>query len=68
MKNCDEAEFANIERAMEITPRLCESKLRTPLLMNSPLMVSLLPPVPVPVGSPPCTINPAITRWKIKPL
>jgi hypothetical protein len=26
------------------------------------------PPLPVPVGSPPCTMNPGTTRWKMTPL
>src|ERR1035437_10387617 len=34
---------------------------------NSSLMTSV-PPMPVPVGSPPWIMNLSITRWKIKPL
>lgn len=37
------------------------SSLKSPPQMDSP-------PVPVPVGSPVCTINPLITRWNICPL
>ena len=34
---------------------------------NSPLMVFSLPPVPFPLGSPPCAIKSSTIRWKVKP-
>ena len=49
-------------RAIEITPRSCLISFATPFAKNSPLIFSLAPPEPVPVGSPPCIINPLITR------
>ena len=46
-----------LERAMEQTPRTCGSA------ENSALRFGFLePPMPVPVGSPPCAMKPSITR------
>jgi len=38
MKNWLPAEFGELERAMESTPRLCLRSFFTPLNRNSPLM------------------------------
>ena len=47
---------------MEQTPRVCGA------LENSALRLGFLePPPPVPVGSPPWAMKPAITRWKTTP-
>ena len=35
--------------------------------LNSPLMQYPGPPTPMPLGSPPWIMNPAMTRWKITP-
>jgi hypothetical protein len=53
MKNCELAEFGIMERAMEMTPRVCLRGLFTPFDANSPLMFLPEPPVPVPSGQPP---------------
>ena len=48
---------AHDERAIEQVPRTCG------WLENSALRSGcLLPPIPVPVGSPPCAMKPGITR------
>ena len=53
--------------AMESTPFVCFRGFFTPFLANSPRMLYPGPPMPVPSGSPPWIIKPAITRWKIVP-
>ena len=67
MKNCDEALSYDCERAMEIAPRVCDRGFSTPLAENSPWMVLSEPPRPVPCGSPPCIMKPAMIRWKVRP-
>ena len=37
------------------------------VLIACPFMVCSLPPVPLPSGSPPCIIKPAMMRWKVSP-
>src|SRR5215210_2132054 len=62
MKNCELALFGSCDRAMPRVPRLKGS------LENSAGMSgSFEPPMPVPVGSPVCAMNPSMTRWKIMP-
>src|SRR6185312_399873 len=59
MKNWLFALFGLCERAIPQVPRwnLAESENSARMLSRS------LPPVPVPVGSPPCAMKPSITRW-----
>src|SRR5215212_4472745 len=62
MKNCELALLGSCDRAMPSVPRLKGS------LENSAGMSgSFEPPMPVPVGSPVCAMNPSMTRWKIMP-
>ena len=49
--------FGFLERAIETMPRTCFSPLNSACRLGSSE-----PPAPVPVGSPVCAINPAITR------
>ena len=58
MKNWLLALPGSCARAMPQTPR---TKCRW--LNSGGIFGSLLPPVPVPVGSPPCAMKPSITRW-----
>ncbi len=62
MKNWLFALFGFCARAIEQTPRTCGSALN-----SCGRSGSLLPPMPVPVGSPPCAMKPGITRWKTTP-
>ena len=62
MKNWLLAEFGALVRAIEQTPRTCGSR------ENSAFRSGFFdPPEPVPVGSPPWAMKPAITRWKTTP-
>ncbi len=61
MKNWLSALFGSEARAIDTIPRTCFS------LENSALSLWPEPPVPVPVGSPVCAINPSITRWNGTP-
>ena len=56
MKNWLSALFGSWARAIETVPRTCFS------FENSALSLLPEPPVPVPVGSPVCAMNPSITR------
>ena len=40
IKNCDDAESGTIVLAIDNTPRVCNKSLATPLLLNSPLILS----------------------------
>ena len=69
MKNCDEALFGSLERAIDTIPRLCET------VLNSALTFLPEPPTPqveglpeMVFGSPPWTMNPGMTRWNFVPL
>src|SRR5215467_558082 len=62
MKNWLFALFGLAERAIEHVPRTCFSPENSAL--RSPRSD---PPVPVPVGSPVCAMNPGITRWNTTP-
>ncbi len=62
MKNWLLAEFGALVRAIDAVPRLCGS------FENSALRSGFFdPPLPVPVGSPPCAMKPGMTRWKTTP-
>src|SRR3546814_18427420 len=62
MKNWLLAEFGFDVRAMEQTPRTCGSA------ENSAFRSGFSdPPMPVPVGSPPCAMKPSITRGNKTP-
>ena len=62
MKNCDPFVLGPL-LAMETTPRtVCFSSGWTSSLNLPPQMLS--PPLPVPVGSPPCSMKPLMLRWK----
>ena len=67
MKNWLLALLGSWARAMEMVPRVWEMGLSQPLALNSPGMVSSEPPVPLPLGSPPCIIKPSMIRWKVRP-
>src|SRR5208282_1495461 len=53
MKNCELAESGSLERAMPSVPRV-----KCVLLNSAGRMGRVEPPVPVPVGSPVCAMNP----------
>ncbi len=62
MKNWLLALFGLDERAIEQVPRTCG------VVENSAVRSGcLLPPMPVPVGSPPCAMKPGMTRWNTTP-
>ncbi|WGM48257.1 hypothetical protein KOAAANKH_03153 [Brevundimonas sp. NIBR10] len=62
MKNCELAVSGCDVRAIEQTPRTWRSA------ENSAFRLGFLEPeVPVPVGSPPWAMKPAMTRWKTTP-
>ena len=62
MKNWLFAESGFDVRAIDAVPRRCGSTL------NSAFRSGFFdPPLPVPVGSPPCAMKPGMTRWNTVP-
>ena len=59
MKNWLLALFGSAVRAAPTAPR----RKRRLCVNSAGTGPRSLPPVPVPVGSPPCAMNPSITRW-----
>ena len=64
MKNCEPFVFGPAFAMETVYGRSCR-KSREISSANSPPQIDV-PPVPSPSGSPVCSMNPLMTRWKIR--
>mmetsp|Transcript_8545 Transcript_8545/g.25531 ORF Transcript_8545/g.25531 Transcript_8545/m.25531 type:complete len:395 (+) Transcript_8545:361-1545(+) len=65
-KNCARFVLGEFSLAIASWPRWLK-RIRAWISSLNGLPQTLSPPSPVPVGSPPCAMNPRITRWNVVP-